>query len=72
MRHGGEPLEEVHCFKYLGSQVTADGLCERDVVVVRRMNKGFRAWGALKSVLNYRGLEINAKKYLYRDQIHRV
>ena len=21
----GEPLEEVHCFKYLGSQVAADG-----------------------------------------------
>ena len=28
----GEPLEEVDCFKYLGSQVAADGGCERDVV----------------------------------------
>ena len=28
----GEPLEEVDCFKYLGSQVTANGGCERDVV----------------------------------------
>ena len=28
----GEPLEEVNWFKYLGSQVTADGGCERDVV----------------------------------------
>ena len=27
----GEPLEEVYCFKYLGSQVTDDGECERDV-----------------------------------------
>ena len=27
-----EPVEEVDCFKYLGSQVTADGGCERDVV----------------------------------------
>ena len=27
-----EPLEEVDCFKYLGSQVAADGGCERDVV----------------------------------------
>ena len=26
-----EPLEEVDCFKYLGSQVAADGGCERDV-----------------------------------------
>ena len=28
----GEPLEEVDCFKYLASQVAADGGCERDVV----------------------------------------
>ena len=28
----GEPLEEVGCFKYLSSQVAADGGCERDVV----------------------------------------
>ena len=33
----GEPLEEVDCFKYLGSQVTADVGCERDVV--HRMNE---------------------------------
>ena len=32
----GEPLEGVDCFKYLGSQVAADGGCERDVV--HRMN----------------------------------
>ena len=50
----GETLEEVDCFKYLGSQVAADGRCERDVV--HRMNKGYRAWGALKSVLSNRGL----------------
>ena len=42
----GEPLEEVDCFKYLGSQVAADGGYERDVV--HRMNEGYRAWGALK------------------------
>ena len=28
----GEPLEEVDCFKYLGSQVAADGGCKMDVV----------------------------------------
>ena len=28
----GEPLKEVLCFNYLGSQVAADGGCERDVV----------------------------------------
>ena len=47
----GEPLEEVDCFKYLGSQVAADGGCERDVV--HRMNEG--SWGALKRVLSNRG-----------------
>ena len=35
------PLEEVDCNKYLGSQVTADGGCERDEV--HRMNEGSRA-----------------------------
>ena len=57
----GEPLEEVDCFKYLGSQVVADGLCDRDVV--HRM--WYTAWGALKSVLSNRGLGIKAKKYLH-------
>ena len=28
----GKPLGEVDCFKYLGSQVAADGGCEWDVV----------------------------------------
>ena len=48
----GESLEEVDCFKYLGSQVAGDGGCERDVV--HRMNEGYRAWGVLKSVLSNR------------------
>ena len=33
--------------------------------VVHRMNERYRAWGALKSVLSNRGLEIKAKKCLY-------
>ena len=41
----GEPLEEVNCFKCLGSQVAADRGCERDEV--HKMNKGYRAWGVL-------------------------
>ena len=45
----GEPLEEVDCFKYQGSQVAADGGCESDVV--HRMNEGYIAWGVLNSVL---------------------
>ena len=63
----GEPLEEVDCFKYLGSHVAADGGYERDVV--QRMNEGYRAWGALKSVLSNRGLGIKAKKCLYEGVI---
>ena len=53
-----EQLEEVDYFKCLWSQVAADGGCERDVVHI--MNEGYRAWLALKSVLNNRGLGINA------------
>ena len=63
----GEPLEQVDCFKYLGSKVAHDGGCERDVV--HRMNEGYRAWGALKSVLSNRGLGIKAKKCLYEGVI---
>ena len=47
-----ELLEEVDCFKYLRSQVAADGGCERDVL--HRINTGYRVWVALKSVLNNR------------------
>ena len=47
-----EPIEEVDCSKDLGSQVAADGVCERNAV--HRMNKGYRAWGAHKRVLSNR------------------
>ena len=47
--------------------MAADGGCERDVV--NRMNEGYRAWGALKSVLSNRGLGIKAKKCLYEGVI---
>ena len=63
----GEPLDEVNCFKYLWSQVAADGGCETDVV--HRMNEGYRAWRALKRVLSNRGLGIKAKKCLYEGVI---
>ena len=60
MMLNGKPLEEVDCFKYRGSQVAADGGCERNVV--HQMNDGYRAWGALKNILSNRGLGIKAKK----------
>ena len=46
----------------MGSQLAADGGCEMDVV--HRMNEGYRAWEALKSALDNRGLGIKAKKCL--------
>ena len=47
--------------------MAADGECERDMV--HRMNEGYRAWGALKSALSNRGLEIKDKKCLYEGVI---
>ena len=47
--------------------MSADEECERDVV--HRMNEGYRAWGALKSVLSLSRLGINTKKCLYEAVI---
>ena len=63
----GEPLEEVDCLKYLGSQLAADGGFAMEVV--HRMNEGHRTWGALKSVLSNRRLGIKAKKCVYEGVI---
>ena len=63
----GKPSEEVDCLKYLWSQVAPNGGCERDVV--HRINEGYKAWGALKSVLSNLGLGIKAKKCLYEGEI---
>ena len=57
-----KPKEEAYCFKYLMSKVAVVGGCVRDVV--HRINVGYRAWGALKSVLSNRGLGIKAVKFL--------
>ena len=43
--------------------MAADVGCERDVV--HRMNEGYRAWGALTSVLSNGGFGLKAKKCLY-------
>ena len=57
----------MDCFKYLGSQVAADGGCARDVV--HRMNVRYRACRALKSVMSNRGLGTKAKKCLHEAVI---
>ena len=55
-------------WRSVGSQVAAGGGCESDVV--HRLNEGFKAWGAMKSVLCYRGLGIKVKKCLYEGVIN--
>ena len=61
----GVLLEEVDCFEYLGSEVAADGGCERDVA--HRMNEGYRAWGAPKNVLSNRGLGIKPRNVYMKE-----
>ena len=56
----------MDCFKYLGSQVAGE-VKARDVE--HRMNEGYRAWGALKCVLNNRRLGFYAKKCQYQGVI---
>ena len=63
----GELLEVVDCFLVPMVACAADGGSENDVLP--RKNEGYRAWGALKSVLSNRGLGIKAKKCLYEGVI---
>ena len=63
VRLNSEPFEEVDYFKYLGSQVEADGGCEK--VIVQRKHEGYPAWGQLKRVLSNGGLGTNSKMCLY-------
>ena len=58
----GEPFEEVDCFKYLESQMAADGGGERDMI--HRIKEWYQSSGTMKNVLRNRGLGINAKKCL--------
>ena len=60
----GEPLDEVDCVKYLGSQ-----LMEDVKAMWYTINEGYRAWGAMKSVLSNRGQGIKSKKCIYERVI---
>ena len=57
-----EPLEDVDCFKYLGSQMAAEGGCER--CVVHRINEGYRVWRALDDC-GYRPRSVYYYYYYY-------
>ena len=67
VRLNGAPLEEVDCFKHLGSQVAADGGRGRDVV--HRINEEYKAWGVLQRLLCNRGLGRNTNVCLYKGVI---
>ena len=63
VRLNGELLEEVQCFKYLGSQVEKMELVETEVK--SRVKEGCKVLGALKSVMSCRTLGMEAKRGLY-------
>ena len=63
----GQPLEEVDCFKYLGTQVAADLGYERDVV--HRINEGYKTWGELKKVMSNGGFRIGQEVSIYESVI---
>ena len=67
VRLNGELLEEVQCFKYLGSQVEKTELVETEVK--SRVKEGCKVLGALKSVMSCRTLGMEAKRGLYEGVV---
>ena len=63
----GELLEEVDCFKYLGSHVSVDGRIDEEVKF--RMNEVGRMLGGMKRVLKCRTLRMDAKRRLYEGVV---
>ena len=62
-RLNGEPLEEVECFKYLGSVVAVDGRIETEVK--SRINEVGKVMGGMRRVFNCRSLGMSVKRRLY-------
>ena len=63
----GEVFEEVDRFKYLGLVIAASGGVEADMS--HRVNEGCKVLGALKGVMNNRGLGMNIKNVLYEKLV---
>ena len=63
----GELLEEVDCFKYLGSHVAVDGRIEEEVKF--RISETGRVLGGMKKVFKCRALRMNAKRRLYEGVV---
>ena len=66
-----ELLENVDCFEYLGTQVSADGGCKRDVL--NRMNEGLNEglkqneWGSEWIASIQRTIDLSTRGEQYRD-----
>ena len=54
--------------EYMGLQVAADGGLKG--MCVRRMNEGYRALGALKSVMSNKGLGIKPRSVYTKEQLY--
>jgi len=59
----GQVLEEVNMFKYLGSNVSANGGCENEVVY--RLNEGAKVLGVVNRVVRSMNVSLGAKRCLY-------
>ncbi len=62
-----EVLEEVECFKYLGSHVTVNGGIEGEVKF--RMNEVGKVCGGMKRVFKCKSLGMRGKRRLYEGVV---
>jgi hypothetical protein len=67
---GGEPLTIVESFRYLGSVITNDGKCDKDVQ--HRIQTGWMKWRSLSGVLCDRRMPIKLKGKIYNTVIKPV
>jgi len=63
----GKLLEEVECFKSLGSHFVVDGGIDEEVKC--RMNEVGKVWGEMNRVFKRRSLGMNAKRRLYEATV---
>jgi len=64
---GGELLEEVDHFKYLGATITADGKSEKEIRT--RMAKGFQALSQLTRINKSNNISTSTKVHLLRSVV---
>lgn len=66
----GQRIEEVSAFTYLGSKMTNDGRCKKDII--SRINQAKRAFNAKKSLLTSNGIDMKIRKRLVKGFIWSV